>query len=164
MSIAAVQIHATSVHLPGLGGALIVGAAGSGKSDLALRLIDQGALLVADDQTALSIEGGQLIARSPAVIAGQLEVRGVGIVAVPSIAAARIVAAFVLAAPESIVRLPEPGTFALPPQLVSATVKIPLFTLAPFEASAAAKLRAAMAGVNGLFRHETGPGASFLAP
>lgn len=149
-------IHATSVHLPGLGGALIVGASGSGKSDLALRLIEEGALLVADDQTVLSVEDGQLIARSPAAISGQIEVRGVGIVAVPSIAAARIVAAFVLAAPESIARLPMPCTFDLPPQLASATVKIPLFALAPFEASASAKFRAAMAGVNGLFRHDTG--------
>lgn len=153
------QIHATSIHLPGLGGALIVGPSGSGKSDLALRIIDEGALLVADDQTVLSIEGGQLIARSPLAIAGQLEVRGVGIVSVPSIAAARIVAAFVLAGPESIARMPAAGVFDLPPQLGAATVKIPLFPLAPFEASARAKIRAAMAGVNGLFRYDTGRGA-----
>jgi serine kinase of HPr protein (carbohydrate metabolism regulator) len=151
-----VLIHATSVHVPGLGGALITGASGAGKSDLGLRLIDEGALLVADDQSALSIENDHLIARAPSAITGLIEVRGIGIIAVPTIAATRIDAVFALVSPESIERLPAPRSFALPSQLAAATVKIPLFELAPFEASATAKLRAAIAGVSGLFRHETG--------
>src|SRR3546814_10156556 len=48
-------VHATTVALDGTG-VLLRGPAGSGKSDLALRLIDQGARLVADDRTALALE------------------------------------------------------------------------------------------------------------
>src|SRR5690606_32729552 len=79
-------IHATCVAL-GDTGILLRGRSGSGKSDLALRLIDGGALLVADDRVALSLEGGRVIARPPAALAGYLEVRGVGPMPVPSITA-----------------------------------------------------------------------------
>src|SRR3546814_14236208 len=71
-------VHATTVALDGTG-VLLRGPAGSGKSDLALRLIDQGARLVADDRTALALEGGRIIARAPETIAGRTEVRGLEI-------------------------------------------------------------------------------------
>ena len=58
-------VHATCVALDGAG-VLLRGPSGSGKSDLALRLIDGGARLVADDQVALSAEAGRLVARAPA--------------------------------------------------------------------------------------------------
>ncbi|MHA1114324.1 MAG: HPr kinase/phosphorylase, partial [Alphaproteobacteria bacterium] len=75
-------VHATCVSLWGAG-ILLRGPSGSGKSDLALRLIDGGAVLVADDQVSLELRDGGLFASPPAATAGKLEVRGVGIVTVP---------------------------------------------------------------------------------
>jgi len=69
-----VLVHATAVAL-GLAGekfgaardaaVLLVGRPGSGKSDVALRLIALGAKLVSDDQTALFLEQGRLFAAAP---------------------------------------------------------------------------------------------------
>src|SRR5436190_12146788 len=76
-------IHATSVALRANGqwrAVLLRGPSGAGKSDLALRLIEAGARLVADDQTHLVRKGGTLMATPPAALAGLIEVRGVGIV------------------------------------------------------------------------------------
>ena len=56
------------------------GPSGSGKSDLALRLLDRGFTLVSDDQTIVSRDGDRLIASAPPNIAGKLEIRGIGIV------------------------------------------------------------------------------------
>lgn len=64
---------------------LIEGASGAGKSDLALRLIDRGARLISDDYTILTQVDGALIASPPDTIAGKMEVRGVGILALPYI-------------------------------------------------------------------------------
>jgi hypothetical protein len=153
----AALIHATSVHLPGLGGALLTGQAGSGKSDLALRLIDEGALLVADDQTALSFENGRLIARSPKPTRGIIEIRGIGILAVPAIAASEIRAAFILGGP-SAERLPLQQNFALPAGLAAYGLALPAFALAALEASAPSRIRSALSGLRGHFRNDTGPG------
>lgn len=59
---------------------LIEGPPGSGKSSLALALIDRGAGLIGDDAVTLHAEGGRLLASQPPNIAGLLEVRGVGLV------------------------------------------------------------------------------------
>ena len=64
-----IRVHGTSVALDGEG-VLLRGPSGCGKSDLALRLIDQGARLVADDQTELSLDGGDISMTAPATIAG----------------------------------------------------------------------------------------------
>src|SRR5436305_10627889 len=72
-------VHATCVAIAGRG-ILIRGRSGSGKSDLALRLIDRGARLVSDDYTILSASSGRIRAAAPATIAGKLEIRGIGIV------------------------------------------------------------------------------------
>lgn len=72
-------IHATTVASDGRA-VLICGPSGSGKSDLALRLIDRGWQLVSDDQTIVHRAGDGLRASAPATIAGKLEVRGIGIV------------------------------------------------------------------------------------
>ena len=82
-------LHATCLAIGGKG-VLLTGPPGSGKSGLALRLIDQPgtgvngtlktAILVADDQVRIRSEGGRLIAAAPANLAGKLEVRGLGIV------------------------------------------------------------------------------------
>jgi len=72
-------VHASTVATGGRA-VLLSGPSGSGKSDLALRLIDRGFTLVSDDQTVVRREGDRLIAKAPPTIAGKLEVRGLGIV------------------------------------------------------------------------------------
>ena len=77
-------IHASCVAI-GDQAVLIEGFSGTGKSDLALRLIDRGATLVSDDYTLLIRRSGSLIARPPANLAGKIEVRGIGIVEMPHV-------------------------------------------------------------------------------
>ena len=72
-------LHASTVATKGRA-VLISGPSGSGKSDLALRLLDRGFTLVSDDQTIVRREGDRLIASPPPNIAGKLEIRGIGIV------------------------------------------------------------------------------------
>ena len=72
-------LHASTVALDGRA-VMISGPSGSGKSDLALRLLDRGFVLVSDDQTIVCRVGDRLIASAPPNIAGKLEIRGVGIV------------------------------------------------------------------------------------
>lgn len=118
---------------------LIRGPSGSGKSDLALRLIDSGATLVADDQTGLCAEGTRLFACAPAAIAGMIEARGVGIVRLPHRDRVPLALVIDLVPVAEIERLPEPGHAAL------LGLRIPRLALAAFEASAAAKVRLALA-------------------
>ncbi|MCW5732066.1 MAG: HPr kinase/phosphatase C-terminal domain-containing protein [Alphaproteobacteria bacterium] len=133
-----ILVHASCVDL---GGAAVIlrGPSGAGKSDLALRLIDGGGLLVADDQVRLHANGGMLMARAPETIRGQLEVRGVGILAVPSTPVARVALVADLVPAEQVERLPDPAWTEL------AGIRLPLLLIAPFEVSAAAKIRFAMA-------------------
>ncbi|MCH8684277.1 HPr kinase/phosphorylase [Pedomonas mirosovicensis] len=74
--------HASCVSCHGRG-VLIMGEPGTGKSSLALRLIDRGAMLVADDYTLLTRAGDALVATPPRRIAGLIEVRGLGIFRLP---------------------------------------------------------------------------------
>src|SRR5919205_3670266 len=80
-----VRVHGTCVARSGAG-VLLLGPAGAGKSDLALRLLSRGFDLVADDQVV--IEDG--VACPPPPLAGLMEVRGVGIVRLAYVAAARL--------------------------------------------------------------------------
>ena len=66
---------------------LIEGAPGSGKSSLALALIDRGAVLIGDDGVALEERGGRLWAAPPPNISGLIEVRNVGLVTLPTCSA-----------------------------------------------------------------------------
>ena len=118
---------------------LLRGPSGSGKSDLALRLIDAGARLVSDDQTRIWREGGVLMARAPQPIAGLIEVRGVGILRMPALAAARLALIADLVAPQHVERLPEAGSETI------FGLTIPVIAITPFEASAPIKLRLALA-------------------
>lgn len=130
------QLHATCVEVDGVG-VLLRGPSGSGKSDLALRLIDGGARLVADDRTDLAVADGRLIASCPAALAGRLEVRGLGIGPVPSLPRAVVGLVVDLVAPAAVERLPDPTTCRI------AGLALPCLALAPFEASAPAKVRLA---------------------
>lgn len=68
-------------------GVLIEGAPGSGKSGLALALIDRGAVLVGDDGVTLESRAGRLWALPPPNIAGMIEIRNVGLAELPTCAA-----------------------------------------------------------------------------
>jgi len=81
-AISSETLHATTVAIDGRAVA-IEGLSGAGKSDLALRLIDRGAMLVSDDQTLLVRVADKLHARAPATMKGRIEVRGLGIVELP---------------------------------------------------------------------------------
>jgi serine kinase of HPr protein (carbohydrate metabolism regulator) len=72
-------VHASTVASDGRA-VLISGPSGSGKSDLALRLLDRGFTLVSDDQTIVRRDGDRLVASAPPTIKGKLEIRGIGIV------------------------------------------------------------------------------------
>src|SRR5580698_6499368 len=109
-----INIHASCVAI-GKAGVLLLGKSGAGKSDLALRLIDQGAVLVADDRTLVWVEKDALHARAPSTIKGLLEIRGLGIVTMPVRAKARI-ALVVRLGPEG-ARLPAPRFWRPPAQL-----------------------------------------------
>lgn len=145
-----IRVHGTSVALGG-DGILLRGPSGSGKSDFALRLIDEGARLVADDQTELRLAGAELSMSAPATIAGQMEVRGIGILRVPTIPAAPLRLVVDLVPGGDIERLPEPRYCEFLGR------QVPLIALAPFEASAPAKLRLALRVLG------RGPIASLLA-
>lgn len=132
-----IQVHGTCVELAGTG-VLLRGPPGSGKSDLALRLIDRGARLVADDRVDLRAAEGMLRARAPEPIAGRVEIRGLGIVTVPTVAEARLGLVVDLVEPAVIERLPEAKTCTF------LGIRVPLMQLASFEASAAAKVRLAV--------------------
>jgi len=103
---ARIRLHASCVALEGRG-VLLSGPSGSGKSDLALRLIDAGAVLVGDDQLLVERTAEGLIARPARALEGLLEVRGWGLVRLPHEAACRLCLAVELEARERIPRLPE---------------------------------------------------------
>lgn len=135
-------LHATAVAqwAPGVGWRAIVisGPSGAGKSDLALRLIGRGWRLVADDYVHVFASGGLLYATPPDAIAGQIEARGVGVVAAGMRAVVRLVLAVDLVE-TPVERLPEPETRDF------AGRALPLLWLAGFETSAVEKVAAAIA-------------------
>ena len=142
MSPKPLLVHATTVAIGGRA-VLLRGPSGSGKSALAQRLIDAGALLVADDQSQLSRDGATILVRAPGPIAGLIEARGVGIVRVDALPVARLALIADLVAPERVERLPEPSSETI------LGLAIPLVAVAPFEASAPVKLRLALGAATG---------------
>jgi HPr kinase/phosphorylase len=130
----ALLVHGTAVAIEGEA-VLLRGPSGAGKSDLGLRLIDGGARLVADDQALLRREGARIAVRAPDAITGMIEVRGVGIVRIDALYGAPLALIVDLLPSGEVERLPEPRLEAV------LGVAVPLIALAPFEASAVAKLR-----------------------
>jgi len=131
------MVHATAVVIEKKG-VLLRGPSGSGKSDLALRLIDDGAVLISDDRTALIQRDQTVVAQCPASIAGKLEVRGVGIVEVAYIEEAALSMIVNLVDPDQVERLPVQRTEGL------LGCRISSILLAPFQASATAKIKMAL--------------------
>ena len=116
-------------------GALIEGGAGRGKSDLALRALDHGLRLVADDRTRVFVSGGRLFGVAPKSLAGLIEVRGLGVVALASLPSAQIVLRVrCVATPDELERTPE----AVSEPMLG--VESPMIDLWPFEPSAPLKL------------------------
>jgi HPr kinase/phosphorylase len=146
-----VQLHASCVALEG-SAILLRGPAGSGKSDLALRLVDAGALLVADDLCEIRRAGDGLLAGLPAAaearFRGRIEVRGIGILTLPYAGPTPLAMVVDLSAGQ-VERLPPAR------EAVYLGIGLPLIVLDPFQASAAAKLR---------LLAKAGPGSIMRAP
>lgn len=129
------NIHATAVSV-NKKAVLLLGPSGSGKSDLALRLImNKNAVLIADDRVDIISANGVLKASCPENIKGLLEVRGIGICNFPFLPEENIALAVQLVSCiKETERLPEAETITF------FKIKIPLIKLYPFEVSAADKV------------------------
>jgi HPr kinase/phosphorylase len=131
-------------------GVLLLGPSGSGKSDLLLRLLDRGFALVADDQ--VEVEDG--VATAPTVLAGLVEIRGLGILRLPYKATARLALAVTLA-PGA--RLPDPsGGTRLPDLARDPRFGVPGITLDPWPASAPLRVSLALDCALGLVSQVAG--------
>jgi serine kinase of HPr protein (carbohydrate metabolism regulator) len=137
------NLYASCVVWQGMG-VLLRGPSGIGKSDLALRLIDDGAVLVADDRVLLERDGNQLLASPPDVLAGLLEVRGLGILRFPYQTKAPIRLVVQLVEIAEMERLPESAIEDI------LGISLPLRTLSAREPSAHTKVRLAMQHAAGL--------------
>jgi len=125
--------HATCVAAFGKG-VLIEGPPGSGKSDLALRLLGRGAKLVSDDYVELSCHDASLVAAAPEKIAGRMEVRGIGLVEVEHLEKATIALVIELKPRDEIPRLPDPRKKTLE------GCRVPLYALNAYDASTVDKV------------------------
>jgi len=134
--LSAETLPATTVALDGRA-VLISGPSGSGKSDLALRLLDRGFVLVSDDQTIVKKDGTKLVATAPPTIAGKLEVRGIGIVDVERAENAPV--ALVVELTSEIQRLPDDSRDRL-----ILGVRVPLINVDAMAASAPSKVALAL--------------------
>lgn len=132
------KLHASCVAISSHG-VLFIGKSGSGKSDLALRMITfVGATLVADDVVVVSSYGKWLIADADPKIRGLLEVRGVGLVQYPVANQIPIALVINLVPREEVPHIPEPVFFELQ------GIKVPQISLCPSDASTPAKIQAAL--------------------
>lgn len=131
-------LHASAVKLS-TGGVLLMGRAGSGKSSLAVQLIDHyGGRLIADDRVCLTLEGKKLKAAPPDNLAGLLELRGLGIVTMPY-QAAHIDMAVELVARTRVPRLAEVDSFT------HQAISLPLIRLHGHDAASPATIARALA-------------------
>ena len=130
-------LHATCVSA-GSVGVLLLGPSGSGKSDLALRLISRGHMLVADDRTVLCIENGHLAATVEEEIRGLLEVRGVGLLEYPVANHIPVRLVVELVSREEMERIPEPSMFECLGR------KVPKIAINGFDSSSPDKILAAL--------------------
>ena len=131
-SLSSESFHASTVAIGGRA-ILITGPSGSGKSDLALRLIDRGFGLVSDDQTIVRRAGDRLIATAPPTISGKLEIRGIGIIDMAALKDVPV--ALIVELTSDFARLPDDGR-----ERLLLGVPVPLVTVDAMTASAAAKV------------------------
>jgi serine kinase of HPr protein (carbohydrate metabolism regulator) len=129
-------IHASTVATNGRA-VLISGPSGSGKSDLALRLLDRGFTLVSDDQTIVRRHGDRLVSSAPPNIKGKLEIRGIGIVDMDTVADVPV--ALYVELTSEIVRLPDDRR-----ERPVLGVNLPLISVDAQTASAASKVALAL--------------------
>ena len=135
--LSAETLHASTVAVDGRA-VLLTGPSGSGKSDLALRMLDRGFTLVSDDQTIVRKEGDRLLASAPPNIAGKLEIRGLGIVDVERVD--NIAIALIVELTNSLIeRLPDDSR-----ERPILGVKLPLVTIDALTASAPSKVALAL--------------------
>ena len=117
-------------------GALIEGAAGVGKSDLALRALDQGFRLVADDRALVFVSNGKLYGRAPDALAGLIEARGIGVLPQAHLPFCRVdLLVRCVDRPLAVERLPEPAFETIE------GVPTPVLDLWPLEPAAPGKIR-----------------------
>lgn len=120
--MSALTLNISCVAIGGRG-LVITGEPGSGKSSLALALIDRGAILIGDDGVLLKNRDGLLHAAPPPDHTGLIEIRGVGLVTLPTTSAPCALA--ITLSPDA-PRLPEaPGSMAF------AGINLPQITLYP---------------------------------
>ena len=130
------NLHASTVAIDGRS-VLITGPSGSGKSDLALRMLDRGFILVSDDRTILRKEGARLLASAPATIKGKLEIRGVGIVDMNSVSDVPVALAVELTS--DMQRLPDDSR-----ERLILGIGVPLISVDAMTASAPSKVAVAL--------------------
>ena len=136
-SLSSETLHASCVVKDGRA-ILISGRSGSGKSDLALRLIDRGATLVSDDYTIVRRVGGKLLASAPANLAGKMEVRGLGILSFDTASDAPV--CLFVDLNRDVERMPEREE-----SMAIAGSKVPVIAVNSLEASAPVKVEMALA-------------------
>lgn len=148
-------VHGTAVAVDGHG-VLMLGRSGSGKSDLALRLIDRGAVLISDDAVVVDLADERPVLRAAPNIESRLEIRGVGICTVASTDSAPL---------RLLVDL-ENEPERLPSELAKRALlgfDVPFANIAPFEASAAIKLEHALRRIVDAHRWPMAKGATTAA-
>lgn len=145
------NLHGTCIAL-GDAGVLLRGPEGAGKSDLALRLIEGGARLVADDRVEITRAGNAVMARAPDVLSGLLEVRGLGIV---RLAPERVCATVPLRLVVDLLPGDEIERLPLSRRAEVLGLALDLVAVDPFAASAPVKVRLAVGA---------GPGSIMPAP
>ena len=129
-------LHASTVAIGGRA-VLITGPSGSGKSDLALRLLDRGFALVSDDQTIVKKSGNHLTASAPPTIRGKLEIRGIGIVTMDQVEDQPV--ALIVELTSDIRRLPDDSR-----ERPVMGIPVPLISVDAMTASAASKVAIAL--------------------